>query len=71
MARLVSAALQWLLSLGDPEVTNGQCRSGAITVATVAPAHGVDNGIPDKEDSGGPPLPHQGYIRCGHRKKKS
>ena len=35
-------------------------------VAAMAPAHGVDNVVPDKEDSGGPPLPHWG----GHRKER-
>ena len=47
--------------LGDPEVTIAQCRSGGITVAMVAQAHVADNVVHDKEDSGGPPLPYQGY----------
>ena len=47
----------------------GQCRSGGITVATVAPAHGADNVIPDNEDSGGPPLPHRGYPMWASKKK--
>ena len=64
------AVLHWLLPLGDPGVAIGQCRSGGITVATVAPAHGADNVVPDNEDSGGPPLPLRG-IQCGHRKKSS
>ena len=48
----------------------GQCRSGGITVATVAPAHGADNVVPDSEDSGGPPLPHRGYPMWASKKKK-
>ena len=36
----------------------GQVRGGGIAVAIVAPAHGAENVVPDKEDSGGP---HQGY----------
>ena len=48
---------------------NWQCRSGGITVATVAPAHGADNVVPDKEDSGGPPLPHWGYPMWASKKK--
>ena len=47
----------------------GQCRSGGITVATVAPAHGADNVVPDSEDSGGPPLPHWGYPMWASTKK--
>ena len=39
----------------------GRCKSGGITVATVAPGHGADNVVPDKEVSGGPPLPHSSY----------
>ena len=34
----------------------GQCRSGGITVATVAPAHGAEDVVPDNEISGGPPF---------------
>ena len=37
-------------------------------VATVAPAHGADNVVPDKEDSGGPPLPHRGYPMWASKK---
>ena len=44
----------------DPEEANGKCRSGGITEAIVAPAHGANNVVPDKEDSGGPPLSHRG-----------
>ena len=47
----------------------GQCRSGGITVATVAPAHGADNVVLDNEDSGGPPLPHRGYPMWASKKK--
>ena len=36
----------------------GQCRSGGITVATVALAHGVDNAVLGNENSGGYPLYH-------------
>ena len=43
-------------TLGDPELAIGGCSSGGITVVTVAPAHGADNVVPNKEDSGGPPL---------------
>ena len=50
-------------------VAIGQCRSGGITVATVAPAHGMDNVIPDSEDSGGPPLPHWDYLIWASKKK--
>ena len=32
-----------------------------IVVATVVPAHGTDRVVPDKEEFGGPPLPHQSY----------
>ena len=70
MARVNSAVLHWLLSLGDPEVAIGQCRSGGIMVATEAPAHGVDNVVLDKENSGGPPLPHQRYQMWASIKKK-
>ena len=49
------------------------CRSGGIMVATVAPAHDVDNDVhndvPDKEDSGGPPLPDWGYPMWALKKK--
>ena len=37
----------------------GQCRSWGITVARVALAHGTDNAVADKEDSG--PLPYWSY----------
>ena len=47
----------------------GDYRGGGITVATVAPAHGADNAVPDKEDSGRPPLPHQGYPMWASGKK--
>ena len=40
-------------------------------VATVAPAHGADNVVPDNEDSGGPPLPHRGYPMWASKKKIS
>ena len=39
-------------------------------VATEAPAHGVDNVVLDKENSGGPPLPHQRYQMWASIKKK-
>ena len=39
-------------------------------VATVAPAHGADNVVPDNEDSGGPPLPHRGYPMWASKKRK-
>ena len=56
------------MPLGDPGLAIGQCRSGGITVATVAPAHGADNVVPDKEDSGGPPQPHPGYPMWASKK---
>ena len=46
----------------------GQCKNGNITVATVAPAHGADNVVADKEDSGRPPLPHRGYPMSAYKK---
>ena len=49
----------------------GQCRSGGITVATVAQAHGADNVVPDNEDSGESPLPHRGYPIWASKKKYS
>ena len=39
----------------------GQCRSGGIMVA-------ADNVVLDKEDSGGPPLPHRGYSMWASEK---
>ena len=64
-----SAVLHWLVPLGGPGVAIGQCRSWGITVATVAPAHGADNVVPDHEDFGGPPLPHRGYPMWASKKK--
>ena len=49
-------------------VASGGSRGGnwalwewGITVATVALAYGADIVVPDKEDSGRPPLVHWGY----------
>ena len=39
-------------------------------MATQAPAHGADNVVMDKEDSGGPPLPHRGYPMWASKKEK-
>ena len=38
-------------------------------MATVAPAHGADNVVPNNEDSGGPPLPHRGHPMWASKKK--
>ena len=62
------AVLHWLLPLGDPGVAIGQCRSGGITVATVAPAHGAEDVIPDNEISGGPPF-DMGLTMSAPKKK--
>ena len=65
--------VHWLLPLGDPELAIGGCSSGGITVVTVAPAHGADNVVPNKEDSGGPPTITLGLsdVGIGKKKKKS
>ena len=47
----------------------GQCRSGGITVATVAPAHGAEDVVPDNEISGGPPF-DMGLTMLAQKKKK-
>ena len=46
----------------------GQCRSGGITVATVAPAHGAEDVVPDNEISGGPPF-DMGLTMSAPKKK--
>ena len=46
----------------------GQCRSGGITVATVAPAHGAEDVVPDNEISGGPPF-DMGLTMSAQKKK--
>ena len=47
----------------------GQCRSGGITVAIVAPAHGAEDVVPDNEISGGPPF-DMGLTMSAPKKKK-
>ena len=47
--------------MGDQGVTFGECSGGGISVGTVALAHGADDAVPDKEDSGRPPPSHWGY----------
>ena len=47
----------------------GQCRSGGITVATVAPAHGAEDVVPDNEISGGPPF-DMGLTMSAPKKNK-
>ena len=48
----------------------GQCRSGGITVATVAPAHGAEDVVPDNENSGGPPFDMGLTMLAPNKKKK-
>ena len=47
----------------------GQCRSGGITVVTVAPAHGAEDVVPDNEISGGSPF-DMGLTMSAPKKKK-
>ena len=47
----------------------GQCRSGGITVATVALAHGAEDVVLDNEISGGPPF-DMGLTMSAPKKNK-
>ena len=47
----------------------GQCRSGGITLATVAPAHGAEDVVPDNEITGGPPF-DMGLTMSAQKKKE-
>ena len=44
-------ALNWMFSLGDPEVAVGQCKHGDLEVSNKVPAQDTDIVVPHIEDS--------------------